>query len=338
MYAKQWLTVVCLLGCGLANAATVPDLYAAQVPVLDRTEEVRQMAFQDCLAAVLVKVSGDRQIVSNPDIVDLLGLAPTLVQQYRYTADKTLWTAFDGAALERILRKAGLPVWGSDRPAILLWLAVDWGGGSRGLITADEETDLRRSIERVASSRGLPIVWPLFDSTDRAEMSFSDLWGGFSEKIAAASTRYDTGGVLVGRASRGSGTRLSVRWTLEMGELKEQWRGGLSDGIHQVADQLGRRFSIQDLGSSGGVTVAVTGIDNLGAYARVYDYLENLSLVQHIGIQRIAGNTIVFSLDLLGDAGRLPRIIDLNSTLRPIALEDTPAVALSAEQRYRYSP
>jgi hypothetical protein len=123
-----------------------------------------------------------------------------------------------------------------------------------------------------------------------------------------------------------------------MGELSEEWRGGLSEGIHQVADRLGQRFAVRDSGTASRTVVAVTGIDSLGDYARVYDYLEGLSLVRHIGIQRIAGNTMVFHLQLQGDAGRLPGIIDLNSTLRPLALEDTPAVALSAEQRYRYNP
>lgn len=338
MYAKHLLAVVCLFGCSLATAATVPDLYAAEVAVLDRTEEVREMAFQDCLATVLIKVTGDRQIISNPDIVELLGMAPSLVAQYRYTADGTLWASFDGNALERMLREAGLPVWGSDRPSLLMWLAVDWGGGSRGLITADEETDLRASIERTASSRGLPIIWPLFDSTDRAEMSFSDLWGGFSENIEAASARYNPGGVLVGRASQGSNSRLNVRWTLEVGDMTEEWRGGLSAGIHQVADRLARRFAIRDQGAIGGLTIAVTGLGSLADYGRVYDYLSGLSLVSHIRVARVADSTVMFNLELLGDAGRLPRIVDLSNILQPMALEDTPAAALSAEQRYRYNP
>ncbi|MDH3646202.1 MAG: DUF2066 domain-containing protein [Gammaproteobacteria bacterium] len=338
LYRPQILAVLCFGLHSLAGAATVPDLYAAAVPVSDRSEEVRQQAFKNCLAAVLVKVTGDRAVASDPDVVDLLESAPGLLQQYRYTADKTLWAAFDGEAVERMARAAGLPVWGSNRPAILMWFAVDWGSGSRGLITADEETDLRRSIERIAGSRGLAIVWPLFDSTDRAAMSFSDLWGGFTEKIEAASVRYDVSGVLVGRASRGSSSRLQVRWKLDMGELTDEWRGGLSDGIHQVADRLGQRFAVSDLGTSSGTTLAVTGISSLGDYARVSDYLESLSLVRHLGIQRIAGDTVVFDLQLQGDPSRLPRIIDLNDTLRRLATEETPSIALSAEQRYRYNP
>ncbi|MBT8131026.1 MAG: DUF2066 domain-containing protein [Gammaproteobacteria bacterium] len=236
-----------------------------------------------------------------------------------------------------MLRNKGLPVWGSDRPPILVWLAVDWGGGSRGLITAGEETDLRRSIERVADSRGLVLVWPLFDSTDRSAMSFSDLWGGFTQKINAASARYDVSGVLVGRATRGS-TRLQVRWSLDMGGLIDEWRGGLTPGLHQVADTLARRFAVRDSGQSEGVTIAIVGINSLADYARVSDYLENLGLVRHLGVRRVSGSTILFDLELQGDASRLPRILELNGNLSRLATEDTTAAALSANQRYRFSP
>ena len=316
----------------------MPDLYSAAVPVTDRSEEVRLRAYRNCLAAVLVKVTGNRNVASSPQTLDVLELAPALIQQYRYTQDRKLWAAFDGAAVERAAREAGLPVWGNDRPPLLTWLAVDWGGGSRGLVTAGEDTDLRRSIERVAASRGLALIWPLFDSTDRAAMSFSDLWGGFSDKIDAASARYGASGVLIGRASRGSGERLFVRWSLDMGELHEEWRGGLSAGIHQVADRLGQRFAVSNQGSSQGTAIAVSGLDSLRGYARVAGYLEGLSLVRHVSIQRVAGDTVIFDLELQGDASRLPRIIDLGRTLRPLAIEETQGIALGAEQSYRYTP
>ncbi|NNM20365.1 MAG: DUF2066 domain-containing protein [Gammaproteobacteria bacterium] len=338
MYGRQFLAVLALCAGMVAGAAPVPDLYTATVPVPDRSEEAREQAFRDGLAAVLVKVTGDRGVAGSPATLELLEQARALLQQYRYVEDSKMYTAFDGAAVERLARNAGLPVWGNDRPPLLTWLAVDWGSGSRGLITAGEETNLRRSIERVASSRGLVLVWPLFDSTDRAAMSFSDLWGGFSEKIKAASLRYDAAGVLVGRASRGSGSRLNVRWSLDMGGLQEEWRGGLSAGIHRVADQLGKRFAASDLGLAGGTAIAVSGLHSLRDYARVSDYLDGLSLVRHVGVRRIAGDTVVYDLQLQGDPARLPRVIDLNDLLQPVPAVEAGAVAVSVEQRYRFNP
>ncbi len=329
---------LCLVWSQGVPAVPVAGLYSAEVPVVDRSEENRELAYRDCLAAVLVKVTGDRTAAGSSEALDLLDLAPVLLQQYRYTAEDTLWAAFDGAAVERAVRAAGLPVWGRDRPEILTWLAVDWGSGSRGLITAAEETDLRRSIERVAESRGLPLVWPLFDSTDRAVMSFSDLWGGFTDKIDTASARYGTPAVLVGRASRGGGSRLSVRWTLEMGDLREEWRGGLSAGIHRVADRLGSRFAVRGLATGDSTAVAVTGLGSLEDYAKVSAYLEKLALVERVGISRVAGDTVVFELRLQGDPARLSRIIGLNNFLQPLAPDEVQGVALGVEQQYRYTP
>lgn len=299
-------------------AAVVTDLYAAAVAVPDRDDETRAAAFRDALAAVLVKVSGDRRVAGQPEAYDVLEVAPLLVQQYRYTDDGELWTKFDGAALEQAMRQSGLPVWGADRPAVLLWLAVDWGGGRRGVVSAADDNELRRAIERVASSRGLPLVLPLFDSTDRDLMSFSDLWGGFSDKVDAASARYDADIRLVGRASRGAGSRLFVRWRLDLGGVEEQWEGGLSAGLHRAADELAQRFATRGAALATRTTLSVTGIDSLDDYGRASSYLESLSIVDGLDVRRVSGNTVEFAVRLQGDEAQLLRIVDLGRVLEPV--------------------
>ncbi|MBT8143199.1 MAG: DUF2066 domain-containing protein [Gammaproteobacteria bacterium] len=300
-----------------ALAVVVPDLYSATATAIDRSQEERVEAFRNALATVLVKVSGDRQVTSNPATVDLLDNAQGYLQQYRYTESGDIWAAFDGESLERAMRNIGLPVWGRDRPAVLLWLAVDWGGGRRGIVTADQDTQLRASIQRVADSRGMPIVFPLFDSEDRDLMSFSDLWGGFSEKIDAASARYAPGAVLVGRASRGSGSRLFVRWQLDFGGIRESWEGGLSPGLHQAASLLAQRFATRAGSSSASTVLAVSGIDSFADYAEVSAYLEKLSVVSAISVQQVAADTVLFGVQLQGDPAQLFRILDLNATVVP---------------------
>lgn len=320
MISRDWCkpaVIVLLLWSSLAQAVEVPDLYSAEAVVTDRSEEQRDEAFRTALAAVMVKVAGSREVLGDSRAQEVLDGASGLLQQYRYTADGTIWAAFDSESLVTAMRAAGLPVWGRDRPAVLLWLAVDWGGGRRGIVTADQDTELRRSIERVAASRGLPLVLPLFDSTDREQMSFSDLWGGFSDKIAAASTRYGPGAVLIGRASRGAGSRLFVRWELQLGDLAEQWEDGLSPGIHRAATSLAERFATRGGVSATATVVAVSGIHSLDDYARVLSYLERQSLVSGVQVSKLSGDTVVFSLQVQGDATRLFRVVDLDDMLEP---------------------
>lgn len=334
---RRWLVAVMCCLPVWADAAIVPDLYAAAVPVPDRTEEARLVAYRAALAAVLVKVSGQRLIAGEPAAFDVLEQAPWLIQQYRYTDDGELWAGFDGRAVESAMRAAGLPVWGQDRPAVLLWLAVDWGGGGRGIVTATDDTELRRAIERVAASRGLPLVLPLFDSADRELMSFSDLWGGFTTKVRDASARYQADAVLVGRANRNAGSRLSVRWNLDLGGADEQWQGGLSDGIHRAADQIASRFAVRGATDSTQTLVAVSGIRSLDDYGRASAYLRSVSLVRDVGVQRVTGHMVLFALQLLGDPNQFVRIVDGGRVLVPNNGEPLPG-GVEALQHYRLAP
>ena len=203
------------------------------------------------------------------------------------------------------------------------------------MVSADQDTELRRAIEAVAESRGLPLILPLFDSTDRARMSFSDLWGGFSDNIEDASERYAPGATLVGRASRGAGSRLFVRWELSLGGVSETWQGGLSAGLHRASDRIGERFASRGTALTTLVRLAVSGIGSLPDYARVSSYLEKLAVVRRLSVDRLAGDTIVFGVELQGEPGQLLRILDVNDLLRPH--EPTADQALLAEAiHYRY--
>lgn len=333
----RWLLLLTLALAPLgAPAVEVADLYAAAIAVPDRDEETRLAAFRDALAAVMVKVSGNRRIAGEPAAFEVLEQAPLFVQQYRYTDEDELWAGFDGAALERVMRGAGLPVWGRDRPGVLLWLAVDWGGGSRGVVSAADDNELRRAIEAVAASRGLPLVLPLFDSTDREQMTFSDLWGGFTDKIDAASARYGAAVRLIGRASRGAGSRLFVRWELDLGGVVETWQGGLSDGLHRAADEIAARFAARGSGLATRTLIAVSGIGSLADYGRASSYLEGLSIVSGLAVDRVTADTVVFGLELRGDPGQLVRVVDLGRVLEPDVA--TGASGTEGLQHYRLLP
>ena len=69
---------------GPAAAEQPGDLYAAEVAVADEGSEARNAALSKMLADVLVRVSGNAGVAGMPAARDLLGSAPSLVQQYRY--------------------------------------------------------------------------------------------------------------------------------------------------------------------------------------------------------------------------------------------------------------
>ena len=63
---------------------------------------------------------------------------------------------------------------------------------------------VREQIVAAADERGLPIAWPLLDLQDLNAVTCTDVWGGFEDEIVAASARYRSDAVLIGKVRPGT--------------------------------------------------------------------------------------------------------------------------------------
>lgn len=127
MRAVMALLLIAASMFATANAETSAEaLYAAEVAIDARDTRARNAAFSLALDRVLVKVTGSRDVLDDDALAGLRRDAPSLVQQWSYTSDG-LWAAFDASAINRTLREAGLPQWGTQRPRTLVWVALDDG-------------------------------------------------------------------------------------------------------------------------------------------------------------------------------------------------------------------
>ena len=165
---------------------------------------------------------------------------------------QVLWMRFDEGAISKLLHDNQMPVWGRTRPATLLWLVVD-DRRKRTLISNDKQAKARLIIEQQAKLRGLPLRLPLYDLTDRANLSVSDIWGNFEEAILRASSRYQTEAVLVGRVYRTSSNNWDGRWTLYTEGRQQSWQTSgeslevaLLPGVSQTTGILAQHYAQVD--------------------------------------------------------------------------------------------
>jgi hypothetical protein len=302
-----------VLAAGPLPADRVDGLYEGEGAFADDRAE----AFADALAQVLVRITGRRDIAGRAEARALLDNAASYAQQFRQPAPGTLWVAFDGAALERALADAGLPVWGPDRPATLLWVAVDAGGGRRFVLSSgaesEVETRLRDALLAAAARRGIPVMFPLMDAEDRARASFAEVWGGFEDAIMAASARYGADAVLVGRVNASDAG--FARWTLLDESGSQRWSSGLEESLDRVADLFAARFAVVSSGESATVRLAVDGVESTADYARVLRFLERLTAVESCSVERVEGQEVLFRLGLRGDSAALEEAIGLGRVL-----------------------
>ena len=174
--------------------------------------------------------------------------------------------------------------------------------------------------------RGVDLVLPLLDLEDRSRLASTDVWGGFSDKVARASLRYQSDTVLVGRAYQVVPQAWEVNWELLSQGKSHSWttRGGglqqvLDEGIGHTADLLARRFAQapQSLGA-GPVVLAVQGVRTLEDYARTLEYLRTLAPVREVYVSNVEANRISFAVTASGGRTALEQVIALGRTLNRI--------------------
>ena len=326
-------------------AAEVATLYEVAIPVTGQGAVERSRAIRQAFAEVLVKVSGDRNAPEQPVLKEVFANTLRYVQQYRYhklsrgetapTGEELpfleLRVTFDSRAVNQLLFSTGNPVWGRARPTTLVWLAVQ-DQSRRFLVGGDTGKPLQEQLIRQAQRRGIPVLFPLMDLEDQVALHFTDVWGNFQDSILAASRRYQSAAVLVGRLYQRQDGEWEGRWTLYSDAEPEFWSVTASEagavlaaGIDSTADSLARRFAQRgNMGSDQVVVLSVSAIRSLKDYARVLKYLESIDAVTHLQVSRVEGDSVFFRLNLRGDEKGLKQAIAFGGTLAPEdSLDDT---------------
>jgi hypothetical protein len=359
-----------LLASGGVRAVQVPGLYEAEVPVTGQSAAERAAASRTALADVLVKVSGNADVTQLPQLEPLLNQAEQWVQRYQYRAappadapateatspSQLLWESFDRRTINQRLYDAGVSVWGVNRPATLLWLAVE-DGGNRYLVGGDNRPDVQAEVSAQARRRGLPLNVPLLDLQDQGALAAADVWGDFADVIFKASERYQPDAILVGRVYAVAADQWQSHWTLYHRGSVNTWESGrgsqddaVAAGIAGAASQFAKRYALElTPGAGNTVWMSVENITSLADYARVTHYLQTLDPVADVQVARVEGSEVGFRIMVRGPTRGLIQTIALGRILvaaasqpsgdlstGPLSAQDAEGDESSSSEEYRY--
>ena len=319
-------------------------LYETEVPWSDRDGEDRASAFRQALRQVLVKVTGMRRLAETARIAPLIENAQGLVQQYQLRTatvrrgeaavqEPRLWTRFDEAAVDRLVREAGLPVWSRSRPPVLSWVAAERDGSPR-MAGAEGAEEMAEILRHAADSRGVSLVLPLLDLEDQVLAGPPELWVEAEERIRAASERYRPGGILIGRIGRD--VLWEARWSLLLPGTAQRWRteGDLfalvvDEGVQEAIDALAAHYASPVPETTGaGIVVSVSGVHDFMGYARTMRYLESLEEVESVDVLAVFSGRLRLGLKLRTGVAELRGLVALGSTLAEDAGDVDGALAL----------
>lgn len=315
------LSIMAILPISCINADIVRHLYEVEIPVEGQGRKERGLVTREALKEVLVRISGRTEADALADDEILVPRPTRFVQQFRYRKFKSgevvpeapdgaksytqkLWLRFTKKTVATFLRERGYPVWGKTRPATLVWLVVD-DQKQRILIGNSSPHVSRTYIEQEATKKGLPFRLPLMDLADQSKVQVTDVWGNFEDTILAASQRYQTEAILVGRIYLSFAKTWNTRWSLYSAGQRQDWevsnsdtlRAAVNEGLAKTGEVLSVRFTqVEGSQESDTVLLQVKNITDLKTYNRVIKYLKGLNAVSQLEAEQVNTDNVIFRI------------------------------------------
>lgn len=321
------------------GARAASALYAAATPVPNQSAAARTQAFARDLAAVFVKVSGNPQATQVAGLAAALEQADKLVLEYRYRRAPAasgggleLWARFDEKTVNSTLAAAGQAIWGKNRPSVVAWLLTP-----SGIVGDDPANPVAGAMLETADERGLPLVLPLMDLTDRKQVSAFAVRSFFLPALKTASKRYGTKAMLVGSITP-SGQGFASQWQLVLGATTMPFaataaspQAAASAGVGQAATLLAQEFAyLPNPGGGGELLLSVTGISDLGAETAVRRIVEAVQGVNGLQLVRVEDARATWRLSYDGAPDDFARRLALAGSLSRLAAPPPASVAIGA--------
>ena len=332
---KRTLILVFALFCSSVpaevTAEEVSGLYNGQISVADQTEESRKSGVRDALAQVLVKLTGNSNIMQVPGIQEAVSNTDNYVAGVGYKSLPTepgerpkteLQVSFSRQAVDHLIRWAQLPILPSERPKLLIWIVRDDPEGGRQFVSTQSLPEITQQFDSLMQQRGMPYRLPDFDLEDQLALSVNQAWGLQEQAIELASQRYAA-----------DGWALLRFFTTATGEARGAWmyqaagRRGFNDvraasselfvplAVNDLIDSLSAQFTYIPQTDTSQLVVQINQVDSYRDYQSVLSQLQKLELVQSLNVFAVKGDRLFLTLDIEGGVDLLESALVRNGRL-----------------------
>ncbi|MCP5206389.1 MAG: DUF2066 domain-containing protein [Hahellaceae bacterium] len=331
MFKRVVLVFVGLVYSFALSAVQVDKLYQSVASVKTQSPDERSVAFTETLQHVLLKVSGDKSVLSHPAIAAEISSAERYVLQYGYVSTDNpdfpykLNVSFIEKSIQQLLSSNGLPIWGSNRPSVLFWLAIE-AEGARSVISSSVDNELIAEIESQSAYRGLPLYLPVMDLQDSSALSVSDLWGLFMDPVVKASARYNPDAVVAMQLYQSTLGEWKGRWTLQrngsafsalvQAATKQE---AVTQAINDVASILASQYAVSgdSAGNNDRLEIEISNVGSYADYVELYKYVESLSPVVWSQVIWVKEDQVRIRLQTSGSIEQFEQHVSLDSKIKP---------------------
>lgn len=333
-------SMILVLFTSITNADVVENLYETRVKLEDQSVRSQTRGFSRSMRQVLQKVTGADDIVKHPDIRQSLRSPRDFIIAFKFETFEqgvTMLCDFDADKINQIISQAGFPVWGKRRPSTLVWLATQSTEGDRVVVSASEAVDEKNIILEQSGQRGIPVIFPLMDLQETAQLSVFDVWGRFDEVMRQASTRYGTEFIISARLypsstdvieteslENSTSEKWQLDWQFIQDEIGEQGilfadtkENILSQFSHMLADHLAALYATQSssLNNRSQLTLKIMNMNSIEAYVELINFFNSLEMVSSVSLLNLTGSVGEFELTLLGASDDFLIALDLDEKI-----------------------
>lgn len=318
-----------------AYAVRMNSIYTGQIPVSTQSAQDRAQQVSSALAQVFVKVTGNSQTLNNPTLKTSLNSADSLLQAFSYGVSTDsmkpylLEIQFDSEGVNKLLQKAAVPIWGSNRPLILGWIEYETPNHATEIIESSSNQTIQSILKSQADLRGLPFILPTMDITDLSQITINDIVVMTIPKLQEASKRYNADALLIARIFQLT-TGCSARAKLVIGA--DQWDWTITGKtqlevvnalMDKIADKLASRYAtivtnaVQDKFS-----LKVMGIAQKNAFENMLHYVQRLTSVANVEVSQIEGDNVTLNVSLRGSKEAFVKALSLGNKLTSVDVKD----------------
>ncbi|BAP14477.1 hypothetical protein AS19_16260 [Alcanivorax sp. NBRC 101098] len=318
----RWIGLLAVL-LGWSVLAQAQSLDTVQVPVDGRGEAQRQDALAQGLEQMLVRLSGQRDVLDESVASEAATQLDRWVTRYDYSnledGRSALQARYDVNGLMAFMADRGASVWSMPRSRVLLWL-VNQGAGRGEMVVEDHP--LYAHLIAEAQRRGLTLVIPEWDNQDQERLNVADVRGRFDQQLHDASSRYPH--ELIAAAVLYQGEPATVNWrvlkdktVLEEGREKTaNSEDAVTALIDNVTDQLAERYGVKGEMTDLRTLLVVDEVDQLQDWFALQQFLGGLSGMRRASLEQVSATTLTFRLDFSASDEQLRNLLELSPRLQ----------------------
>ncbi len=341
------LSLLTLVSFSKAFAVSIPTLYQGEAPVASHSAGDWQKGAGAAFEQVLIKVSGNPMVGQIASVRKAINKSDNFVQSYNYASldlgngrsVMSMQVRFSPKAVNDLLQQAGQPILPRDRPLTLVLLAIQNTSDAPPMIVGDSSNPVTGSIQKEASKLALPLFWPGANLNNSSAITPAQVWGLNQTAAQTASKRYQTDAVLLGKLSPVGKNGWQGQWLLINNGANKTWQTQGSTpnaAAAAMVNQFARFIVPASLGSSVGpaatnpsasapsspgtqdVTLKVSGINGLGDYTALIDYLRSLDVVKDLSVLQTQGDQLAIRVKVYGPRNVLINAISTSNQLAPL--------------------